>query len=515
MNMSTKVAGTHEVDKDAVTFLGGWLRKTKIDELPQLINVILGNMSFVGPRPCLEIQHELVDQRRSHGVFDLTPGITGLSQVSRIDMSNPVALAQLDAKYLKERTTWYDLKIILKTLIGAGLGDSTKPRLASAGVRSESVEGRLSIAYIITRADTLAGAQRHVLEMSRASLDAGHDVLVICGVGNALPAMLVKDSVPFVSISTLTRNISIAEDYASYRRIREELKKFEPNIVSLHSSKAGILGRLVCLRMEVPVIFTAHGWAFANGVGRTGEFFYSKIEKYFQKFCSKIICVSNADLELAKSYGFESSKLKVIHNGRHDNIQQLPERQYKSVVDIVMIGRFDRQKDHSTLLNALVSVDDFRLVLVGDGPRLEELKTEVENLGITAKVTFTGLLEDITEVLLKSDIFVLVSNWEGFPRSTLEAMCAALPVVVSDVGGAKEAVEEGVSGFVIDRGDSAQLSLRISELVGSFAKRQKMGESGRMRFLAYFGFDLMRDSTFNVYKDVLDRKTPIQTNEKV
>jgi lipopolysaccharide/colanic/teichoic acid biosynthesis glycosyltransferase len=123
MKAGTKQAGTHEVTADAVTGIGAVLRKTKIDELPQVWNILRGEVSLVGPRPCLPVQRELIAARQERGVLELVPGITGLAQINGIDMSNPVRLAEMDARYAAQRGLLLDMKIILGTFLGRGQGD--------------------------------------------------------------------------------------------------------------------------------------------------------------------------------------------------------------------------------------------------------------------------------------------------------------------------------------------------------------------------------------------------------
>jgi lipopolysaccharide/colanic/teichoic acid biosynthesis glycosyltransferase len=126
MSLGTKEAGTHEVTADSVTAVGRFLRKTKIDELPQVWNILKNELSLVGPRPCLPVQRELVAARSDLGVLDELGGITGWAQIQNVDMSDPDRLAKLDAEYLALRTIPLDLKIILATAIGRGQGDKVK-----------------------------------------------------------------------------------------------------------------------------------------------------------------------------------------------------------------------------------------------------------------------------------------------------------------------------------------------------------------------------------------------------
>lgn len=127
MQPETDSVASHLVDTSAVTSFGSFLRKSKLDELPQLLNVLIGDMSLVGPRPCLENQHFLIEERIKHNVFSVRPGITGLAQVSGIDMSTPVLLAETDAKMIEHFSIKLYFTLIIKTVTGAGYGDSTQP----------------------------------------------------------------------------------------------------------------------------------------------------------------------------------------------------------------------------------------------------------------------------------------------------------------------------------------------------------------------------------------------------
>jgi O-antigen biosynthesis protein WbqP len=126
MRPETPSVATHLADASAVTKLGHFLRRSKLDELPQLWNVLKGEMSLVGPRPCLFSQTELIDERESRGVFKARPGVTGLAQINGIDMSTPRLLAETDALMLKEMGLRAYFTFILKTVRGAGRGDRIK-----------------------------------------------------------------------------------------------------------------------------------------------------------------------------------------------------------------------------------------------------------------------------------------------------------------------------------------------------------------------------------------------------
>ncbi|AQP34954.1 sugar transferase [Vibrio anguillarum] len=126
MSVETKSVASHLANNASITKLGAFLRKTKIDELPQLINVLKGEMSLVGPRPNLFNQEELIKERDALGVYDVLPGITGLAQVQNIDMSTPRLLAKTDKQMIDSLTIKDYFKYIIMTAMGSGSGDAVK-----------------------------------------------------------------------------------------------------------------------------------------------------------------------------------------------------------------------------------------------------------------------------------------------------------------------------------------------------------------------------------------------------
>ena len=126
MSLETKSIASHLVNNSNITKIGSFMRKTKLDELPQLYNVLVGEMSFVGPRPNLINQKELIFARDSHLIYSVKPGITGLSQIKNIDMSTPRLLAETDKLMIKTMSLKSYFIYIFKTISGAGSGDAAK-----------------------------------------------------------------------------------------------------------------------------------------------------------------------------------------------------------------------------------------------------------------------------------------------------------------------------------------------------------------------------------------------------
>jgi len=116
MPVGVRSAGTHLIKNIKLSFFGKFLRRTKIDEIPQLLNVFLGDMSLVGPRPCLFNQRKLISERKKRGIFQVRPGITGLAQISGISMKTPTLLSKTDQKMIKNMNLYNYFYFIFKTI---------------------------------------------------------------------------------------------------------------------------------------------------------------------------------------------------------------------------------------------------------------------------------------------------------------------------------------------------------------------------------------------------------------
>lgn len=126
MATNTGSVGTHLVNPSSITRLGTFLRNTKLDELPQLFNVLLGHMSLVGPRPCLPSQTTLINERKKRGIFKVRPGLTGLAQVNEVDMSTPRKLSRYDLLMINSMNIKFYFKLIIATCLGKGSGDKVR-----------------------------------------------------------------------------------------------------------------------------------------------------------------------------------------------------------------------------------------------------------------------------------------------------------------------------------------------------------------------------------------------------
>jgi glycosyltransferase involved in cell wall biosynthesis len=282
------------------------------------------------------------------------------------------------------------------------------------------------------------------------------------------------------------------------------IRRFRPDLVVAHSSKAGLVGRAAAARCHVPSVFTAHGWSFAEGVPRPRRLVAAPLERLAARWCRRIIVVCDADRRLALRRRITpAEKLVTVRYG----VRDVPERAAPGAAGVplvAMVARFEPQKDHACLLRALAEMAGaWRAVLVGDGPTRPVAEALTRELGIGDRVSFLGSRDDVPAVLANAHVFALASRWEGLPITILEAMRAGLPVVASDVDGVGEAVVDGETGLLAPAGDAGAFRLRLGQLLGDPSLRKRMGEAGRRRYEGSFTFERMVAETAAVYDAVL------------
>ena len=364
----------------------------------------------------------------------------------------------------------------------------------------------MRIAYIVTRADPIGGAQIHVRDLAAAVRRQGHSATVITsGSGPFVDELRAQDT-PTVVLRHLAGPINPVRDFRALREIRAVLAELRPDLLAAHSSKAGTLGRLAGRALQIPVVFTVHGWAFTPGIPPLRAAMYRRIERSVGPLASRIITVSEFDRRLALDARIATEdRVVTVHNGMADITPALRADPGRTPVRLVMVARFGAQKDHATLLRALAGLreHEWELDLIGEGPLMAQMSSLAATLGIGGRVRFLGQRMDVDQILARAQASLLVTNWEGFPLSILEAMRAGLPVVASSVGGVGESVSDGETGYLVPRGDVEVLRDRIGRLLTSAELRSRLGANARTLYEQRFTLGHCVAGTLAVYRDVL------------
>jgi glycosyltransferase involved in cell wall biosynthesis len=364
----------------------------------------------------------------------------------------------------------------------------------------------MKILYLITRSERGGGAS-HVLDLIRGfsqrvevELATGEEGFLL---NEARSMGLVAHHIP-----NLIMPMRPTQDMRALTDVIRLIRKTKPDLIHAHTSKAGFLGRLAGWACGVPVVFTAHTWCFAEGTSWHWKTIGTFCERVAALAGGPIINVSEANRQLALHYRIAPPpRLATIHNGIPDlpcPAAGAPERSTSHTPVILNVARFAPQKDQILLLEAAALISaPFRVQFAGTGPDLEKAQQRAAQLGLTERVEFLGDRGDVNELLARADIFALPTNWEGFPLSILEAMRAALPVIASDVGGVREAVIHGTTGFLVSRGATGPFRERLEQLLADAELRRMMGQAGRRQFVSRFTTPRMLEKTLDIYRQAL------------
>ncbi|WP_338777106.1 glycosyltransferase family 4 protein [Metabacillus sp. FJAT-52054] len=365
----------------------------------------------------------------------------------------------------------------------------------------------MKIVQLITRLDDLGGAQMHLRDLVVELKAEGHDVSVITGKIGPVSEYLVKHGVNVIHLHSLVREIHPFFDLKAALTLRDLLIVLKPDLIATHSSKAGLIGRIIGANLGIPTIFTAHGWAFTEGVSYRKRKTYQLLERLAAPFSSRVITVSNYDYELAlKHQVIQDNKLSMVWNGVKDFPNIALSTVSSPIPKIVMVARFAEPKDHLSLVKALneLRTISWELQLIGDGPMKASIEHYVDSLQLGDKIKFLGSRNDVESLLSQADIFVLLSKYEGLPLSLIEALRAGLPVIASNVGGVKEIILNNKNGYLVNPEDKSDLILKLMQLILSSETRSRMGKLGRRIYEESFTFEKMMNQTLSIYKTALN-----------
>ena len=359
--------------------------------------------------------------------------------------------------------------------------------------------------FLITKGDNIGGAQIYVKELAIQLSKDGHQVIVALGTNGALTQQLHEYNITTIQVKNLDTSIHLLKDFKVIFELKRIIKMVQPDLVCINSSKSGLVGRLACHLTKTKNVFVVHGWSFTDGLPALKIFVFKQVERLLKRFSDYWICVSDFDLQLGvKANTINVEKTCVIKNGITDMKIEHKTGNSSTTIKIIFIARHDHQKDHITLFKAIKNIDDVEVLLLGDGPLLEHNKNLGEALKIDHKLRFLGFQNNVDQFLSEAQIFVLISNWEGFPISTLEAMSAGLPIIVTNVGGAAEGIADGKEGFIIGKGDVIALKEKIEYLQKNKLERDKMGKAARLTYENHYTFNHMYQKTLRYFQTIIN-----------
>lgn len=376
--------------------------------------------------------------------------------------------------------------------------DATRvSHIQNACLQDRAVLGRI---LVIAAVDTMVW--KLLLPWVLELRSRGFEVHVACAPGIYFDQ--VRDAGFIMHAVPLRRNFNLFSHLRACLVLMRLIRTERFHIVNTHSPIAAAVGRLAAFLSGVEnIIYTVHGFYFHDRMPALPRFGFVAIEWLLGRFTDGFMFVSEEDHHTAQRLGIAgtNAQLCTIYNGvdvdafcprsAEDAAMRDLRAQHNLHGNVVVgtVGRIVKEKGYREFLRMAVTLTregvDAKYLVVGDslpsdrdqfGPTFRKM---VADAGLSGRFVFTGMTDRVADYLAVMDVFVLASYREGFPRSVLEAMAAGLPVVATDIRGCREAVCDGVSGFIVPPADSSGLTAAVRRLVDDSGMRQSMGAAGR------------------------------------
>lgn len=389
--------------------------------------------------------------------------------------------------------------------------------------RSRIKSGRpLKTLHIITRL-IKGGAQENTLATVLGLREKGYDVILASGLTSGpegeIETLARKNGVDPVIIPELVRQPHPWKDLVSTFKIYFLIRKHRFDVVHTHTSKAGIIGRAAAKLAGVPVIVhTPHGHIFHSYFGPIKTKLFYTLEVIFAGFCDKIITLTDKCKEEHIKLGIANpQKFSTIHSGI--SLERFRERSFdinKIKADLNIpaaskvvgtVARLEPIKGVNFFIDSMQEIaksyPDAYFLIVGDGRQRKILEAKVRELGLEEKVVFTGIRDDVPELISAMDVFVLPSLNEGMGRVLVEAGLLSKPIVATRVSGIPELVQDNATGILVEPANPQALAAGIIELLSDPQKARTMGDNARLRMAEHFSAEKMVDKIDALYKELL------------
>ncbi len=487
-----------------LTRVGKWLRKTSLDELPQLLNIFHGDMAVVGPRPALWNQYDLLEERDRYGANDVCPGLTGWAQIHGRDELEIKEKARLDGYYVKHMNPVMDIRCILGTVSSVLKSEG----VVEGGTGAMSSGGKINKKKILIITNHSYMLYRFRKELIQKMLEDSEVVISTPFVGHEtdlkeLGANCIKTEVDRRSINPFT-------DLKLLRTYKTILKQEKPDLVITYSIKPNIYAGYLCGKMKIPFCANVQGL----GTAFQKALLSNLVTVMYRTAFRKVETVFFENQENAQAFvrrRILPAKKEVVLSGAGINLEEYRYRQYpdNEKVHFLYLGRIMKEKGMDELFGAVEQLRkngcEFILDLVGFFE--DEYKKQVEQFQNEGVVRFYGFQENPKPYYAQTDCVVLPSYHEGMSNVLLEAAASGRAIITTDIPGCREAVDNGKSGMLckVKSTDSLYKAMkRFTEL--SREKRELLGKAGREKMEREFDKKKVVEETVKVITKAMTKQ---------
>jgi lipopolysaccharide/colanic/teichoic acid biosynthesis glycosyltransferase/glycosyltransferase involved in cell wall biosynthesis len=487
-----------------LTRVGKWLRKTSLDELPQLLNIFHGDMAVVGPRPALWNQYDLLEERDRYGANDVCPGLTGWAQIHGRDELEIKEKARLDGYYVKHMNPVMDIRCILGTVSSVLKSEG----VVEGGTGAMSSGRKMDKKKILIITNHSYMLYRFRKELIQKLLEDSEVVISTPFVGHEtdlkeLGANCIKTEVDRRSINPFT-DLKLLHTYKTI------LKQEKPDLVITYSIKPNIYAGYLCGKMKIPFCANVQGLGTAFQKALLSNLVTVMYRTAFRKV-ETVFFENQANAQAFVRRRILPAKKEVVLSGAGINLEEYRYRQYPNneKVHFLYLGRIMKEKGMDELFAAVEQLRkngcEFVLDLVGFFE--DEYKKQIEQLQSEGVVRFYGFQENPKPYYAQTDCVVLPSYHEGMSNVLLEAAASGRAIITTDIPGCREAVDNGKSGMLckVKSTDSLYKAMkRFTEL--SREKRELLGKAGREKMEKKFNKKKVVEETVKVITKAMTKQ---------
>ena len=462
-----------------ITKVGRFLRKSSLDELPQLWNIARGDMAVIGPRPALWNQDDLIAERDKYGANDVKPGLTGWAQINGRDELEIPVKARLDGEYVKKMGPLMDIRCFIGTVFSV---------LRSDGVVEGGTGAKKKLMVITNHSYMLWQFRREFI----GKLMEDYDVIIstpFVGHEDDFAAM----GCTMIETDVDRRGINPKTDMKLYLTYRRLLKEHHPDMVVTYSIKPNVYAGYACRQMRIPYCVNVQGLGTAFQKKRLREIVI-RMYKTALKKAKTVYFENKGNAKVFLQEQIIRREQMCLLKGAGVNLKYYTYQKYpeNDKVHFLYLGRIMKEKGMDELFYAAKELQRKEVPFVLDlvGFFEDEYKEKIDKL-VDAKIAvFHGFQEDPRPYYAMADCVVLPSYHEGMSNVLLEAAATGRPVITSNIPGCKEAVDDGKSGLLCEAEDWNDLYRKMSKIARmSRIEREAMGVCGRDKMAREFDKD--------------------------
>lgn len=502
MKMSTPHdVPTHQLkDPDQyITRVGRFLRKTSLDELPQIWDIFRGKMSVIGPRPALWNQADLVHERDRYGANDCLPGLTGWAQINGRDELEIPVKAKLDGEYVHHlrrgglEAFFFDIRCFVGTITSVLRSEGVVEGGTGEMSKQAQLEGKRKKILVLSNVASM------IVQFNMRNLailqELGYDVEVACNFkeGNTctddvldeLKADLKRMNIVYHQVDFARGTANFRGQLSSFRRIEKLMAEEHYDVVFVMSAIAGIVARVHAKRFGCKVIYIAHGFQFYEGAPKSIWLLFFTLEKILSYVTDTIILTNEDDFDFAKRHFRAKETLFVPGVGvdieayemdaDFDRAKEKANWGFDEDDYIIFsAGELSERKNHRIVMDLVRRMDNKKIkyLICGIGTLEEEYRALIREWDMEDQIFLLGYQTDLKRIYGISDVFILPSLNEGLPVCLMMSLAAKTVSVCSDIRGNHELVRD--SRYLFDPKDQADIERSLGYVMGHKEENAKI-----------------------------------------